>query len=234
MCSSAQRGGDAAALAGSETGTAHGRGGPYRVECRFSLRFCGFLIYVKTGCRAPMCAQGGLRTWERDNQTWRYGRSLGIPTKTGIRSIGSPLSHVRTGFALASEGPGESVWAVAEWPPDGIRGPVGHDRADRARCLLRVPRSGLAVGSPRQLPSGSPGNWDVESAPQQDVDQSCKGPDQRRNGFQCGPPDLGLLRARHPLARLLPLLTGATLPVLRRHAQSHPLSVHSPAELMLC
>ena len=83
-----------------------------------------------------MCAQGGLRTWERDNQTWRYGRSLGIPTKTGIRSIGSSLSHVRTGFTLDSEGSGESVWAVVEWPPDGIRGPVGHDRADRARCLL--------------------------------------------------------------------------------------------------
>ena len=60
------------------------------------------------------------------------------------------------------------------------------------------------TGSRPAYPDGSPGNWDVESAPQQDVDQSCKGPDQRRKRFQQRPPDLGPLRARHPLARPRP------------------------------
>ena len=65
----------------------------------------------------------------------------------------------------------------------------------------------------------------IGSTIQQGVDQGCKGPDQRRKRFQQRPPDLGPLRARHPLAHPRP---AAVPPVLRRHAQSHPLSVRTP------
>ena len=149
VCSSAQRGRDAVALAGSETGTAHGRGGPYRVECRFSLRFCGFLIYVKATCRAPMCADplcahGSTTTSLGDmGGSLEFQRKLAFAPSDRLSPMCEPASH------SPLKGPRSRSGRWRSGHPAGFEGPVRHDRADRAQCLLgsAFPRSGIAVGS---------------------------------------------------------------------------------------
>ena len=53
------------------SGTAHGSEGPERSEDRFLAGLCAFSPVAALGCRAPMCAEGGLRTWERDPGRYR-------------------------------------------------------------------------------------------------------------------------------------------------------------------
>jgi len=45
--------------------TAHGRTGPPRNNPHFSLKFRDCSLIARTRCRAPMCADPPLRTWER-------------------------------------------------------------------------------------------------------------------------------------------------------------------------
>ncbi len=197
VCSSAQRGRDAVALAGSETGTAHGRGGPYRVECRFSLRFCGFLIYVKATCRAPVCAQGvcahGSATTSLDDtsRALEFQRKLAFTPSDRLSPMCEPASH------SPPKGPGNRSGRWRSGHPAGFEGPAGHDRADRAQCLLgsAFPRSGIAVGSPPGCCRvGSQQTGMLTQSPSRTLVRA-QGPGDCGSVSQHCPSDLGPLRA---------------------------------------
>ena len=197
MCSSAQRGRDAVALAGSETGTAHGRGGPYRVECRFSLRFCGFLIYVKASCRAPMCAQGGsvhmgarqpvltirAEPWN-SNENWHsLHRIASLPCANRLHTR---LRRVRR---IGLGGGGVATWR------DSRAGVARSGRSGAVSAGLRVPRSGIAVGSPPGCCRvGSQQTGMLTQSPSRTLVRA-QGPGDCGSVSQHCPSDLGPLRA---------------------------------------
>ena len=176
MCSSAQRGRDAVALAGSETGTAHGRGGPYRVECRFSLRFCGFLIYVKATCRAPMCADplcahGSTTTSLGDmGGSLEFQRKLAFTPSDRLSPMCEPSSHSPPKGPENRSGRWRSGHLAGFEGRRGTIGPIG-----RGVCWAPCPPIGHSCGEPtRLLPGGLPANWDVDSESQQDSGQSAR------------------------------------------------------------
>ena len=43
-----------------------------------------------------MCAEGGLRTWERGNEFWRSENNRGISAKNGSLPVEVPFSHVQS------------------------------------------------------------------------------------------------------------------------------------------
>ena len=206
VCSSAQRGRDAVALAGSETGTAHGRGGPYRVECRFSLRFCGFLIYVKATCRAPMCAQGvcahGSATTSLDDtgRALEFQRKLAFTPSDRLSPMCEPSSHSppkgpenrsgrwRSGHLAGFEGRRGTIGPIGRgvcWAPCP---PIGHSCGEPLGCCRVAPReTGILTQSPSRTLIGAQGPGDCGS-----VSQHC-------------PSDLGPLRVRAQSARGAPV-----------------------------
>ena len=78
--------------------TAHGRTGPPRNNPHFSLKFRDCSLIARTRCRAPMCADPPLRTWETISCSWRIAVNRGFSTKSYSCSAERPLSHVQPGL----------------------------------------------------------------------------------------------------------------------------------------